>query len=164
VRTLSWIILVALAVAASVLIAGFRMGKIRSWESIYRSDGLPETLRNVPLALPFAVIGFGPVLLLLAPSALGIQIDPPVPHALEGLLLFGALANFLVCGGLFCLFLFRPPRWLEPEWLRIENDRIGYVPPSRDWFDWGVLAVGLFLLALGLGCLIVALVQFAGAA
>jgi hypothetical protein len=125
----------------------------------YRNPSLPAAYRNLVLILPILAVGFVPVLVLLAPSSLNLDLGFAISRRVRGLMLFGAIAMMLGGVGLSLTLMFSPPRWLIPGWLREEDMRVGFVPPGPGRFDWAMLALGAVVVVVAGGCLAFAVYQ-----
>ena len=159
-----WLVMLVFAVGALIRGLLFRRGTHRGLLVLYRSPAQPRMYRNLPLVIPF-LGGLMVVLVLgLAPATFSLAIESPLPRQLsEGLaMMFVSLLPFGF--GAWTALSYRPPTWLVPDWLRDDDQRIGYVPPGPDWFDHLALLAGLVSAALGIGLVGFGVLRALGAA
>ena len=97
-----------------------RAGISRGWQRLYWNRNLPVYYRNASLT-------FLPISLLIVVALVGVALDS------VGLVPWGAWVTLLALVGFITIvpyFMFRPPTWLKPKWLREEEARIE-ADPSR---------------------------------
>ena len=104
-----------LSVFAGLLV---RTGKWRSWVRIYHNQYVPSYIRNSFLTL--IPIGLTFILLVLGGLLMGFGLEQDHASLMIGglvLLLVGVLGMMMTL-----VWLYRPPNWLKPPWLRKEDD------------------------------------------
>ena len=144
-------VLLSLLLGATFLVVGIlvRSGRNRRWVAHYRNPQLPTYLRNGalvawPSGVAFLTLGVGAALTLLGDS---------IWLFLAALTLMAVgFALVVVC----LVWAYRPPNWLKPLWLRVEEEATG--PPEQagglaraiDYLPLGFIVVLLIaLLVLG---------------
>jgi hypothetical protein len=142
-----WVVFAALAGVAFWRGWQFRRGTSRALLPLYRSNGAPNYLRNLPLVADFVGAGtlvFVSALLWLIQSR--GDLTPPVFQALALLIVGLAMVGL----GAVIILLHSPPKRLTPRWLALADDRDGFVSPKSSFGDHLVLLIGLALTAVGL--------------
>jgi len=126
----------------------FRSGSSRELTDRYRDRTKPAMYRNTPLVYPF-VSGLFLALLVLGAAAFVLGWPGETPSRADALILVALFGLSLVFLGYTPILMYRPPRWLVPNWLAAEDVEIGWIPPEPDWFDRFVVGAGVLTIGVG---------------
>jgi hypothetical protein len=146
-----WLIFSVISVASLYTGLNFRRGTMRHALHTYRNPDIPAVIRNGSVVAALTSVLQLPILILLAPFVLLPLSLSRHAHIVIALVLGG---DILTVGGVSWVLAFRPPRWLVPDWLRADDELVGWVAPPADWFDRLLLVVTILALIGGIALLV----------